>query len=566
MSKRTVALLALAAIALSILVFRGIRISDPTARFYLLSTIAQSLAAIIGLGLATALVLMQVLARYTPSVRLFLTRWSLAYLGAYLVGVGLALFGLPGDGWAWTTEPWFAGGGFQIDLPAASLWWASACLLLLPNYLLYLAKRFTPQGTLQELGERVLTMHKHSIQDKELWASYGTLALNAIEAKDPYTFRGVLDQLSQTLLTSCLDTGVPKEWYDTYPIVPSQKCELALLQVRHIADEAIGSQWVFAEKCHAFGYLGVKSVMTQGADNVRVACLAVDLLDTAARQALREKRDDAVTLAINQLVRVSEASLKNQRMTPVRRRSARALKELAAEASRTWDLTVERDQLVRYGVNSLGRLGNIVVSIKDRGTLRFVIDDLGELWEILFNSQQVANSRQTAWNLCQLGRAGSEICDSVAARKAVSHIERIVSLASSLPTADTKVCSGGIRTMHQIAIALCSAACAGELLKAQVDDAAAAAALALGRVTELTARLGLDSVVNEGINGMAHIAQISLAAELPACPRVASAAMGTLTPVLLPGTSTSENLAVRLANVKSSAVRRGRHDVEGVIS
>ena len=216
-------------------ILRFLSLPDELGRQYLLSTIAQSLAAILGLGFAAVFVLTQVLSRYTPGIRpRLLTGWNLLYLVAYLIGIALPIIGLAGGRHRWVTATLLQFAGVQLNLVGATVWWSGVCLVLLPLCLLQAMSRLSPAGWLAE-AKRLLDTGDGLTNDTDSeygGATYLTVGLNALEARDVELFGDVLKQLCKAFLDACPDGRIPKEWYEFYPVAPQDRSEAILKQLR----------------------------------------------------------------------------------------------------------------------------------------------------------------------------------------------------------------------------------------------------------------------------------------------------------------------------------------------
>lgn len=268
----------------------------------LLSTIAQSLAAVLGIAVAVSLLASQLLAQYRPRLKQVLTGWTFCYIIVFSLTIAIPLFALsnavsvwwlgwligPPRHWAW----------FEFSWAGISLWGLVLSLALLPSYLHYLQGIARPPFTRQPRWP--------DLEDT------ANVARRAYSLGDYHVFADKFGNLCQQLLDAQnLPNKVPKEPWDYYPSVEKELWQATLRRIVDISLETDHQPEAVKVQAEAFWLLGTRAV-SKGENGRFVACQAIALLDRLGERAIARGFDRHAALAMSQLVGIATAAIKAQ--------------------------------------------------------------------------------------------------------------------------------------------------------------------------------------------------------------------------------------------------------------
>jgi hypothetical protein len=370
--------------------------SDRTPLYYLLSTQAQVLSAIVALVFTTTIVVAQLVSRYSQRIlHQVLGSWVLWYLSLYLIGIICPLFLLNKDFPLWTAQISLLIGGF--------------CLVLLIPYYITLRDHLAPDTAIRNMvperlrkGRQDFRSGRRSGHDIFNYVyNLQNFAMGAYGSYDQETFEQTLKALRK--VGSALITKVAKEQDASARELLEKKLKnLLCYRLGYMARWTLGhprAPFVVIERLRD---LGIKAVKTgQGS----LAREFIKALLKVGSDALHRDIPDAACYAVGAVGRVVTRAVERQLWEVVRYEEVAWILKIGQTAAQK-----SMDEVVRRVSTVLWRVATTAIDVASSHT--------GD--KTRKRAQRVARSFSEAMG--EVGRVALETVSDEVALEIVSHL------------------------------------------------------------------------------------------------------------------------------------------------
>ncbi len=275
-------------------VFPDVAINDNTS--YLLSAIAQSLAAILALVFTISLIVAQLSSRYSHrTIVHFFDRWTIAFIILYITGIMLPIFLLFAD------SP-------HLGATKACVVVAAVCLCLLVPYFLRFRQRLDPDYAISEMSREAIEQLRNRIDtEPKPVATIDNFVMSAFSSHDYDTFGAGVDAIAKLAMYAYEngndDVGksilhrlrqIGSVTMDN-PKAPIQVLT-SLSDIGEIASRSLPK--ASQEIVHAIAFVSLRAIDKGFEDYV---ITSIDNLDKIARVNKETAQDNTLTVIIEQL-------------------------------------------------------------------------------------------------------------------------------------------------------------------------------------------------------------------------------------------------------------------------
>ncbi|MGB8706594.1 MAG: hypothetical protein WCD72_01400 [Dehalococcoidia bacterium] len=342
-------------------------VQERTQMFYLLSTIAQSLSAILALVFTISLIIIQMFSRYSYRISSgFSDRITISYISLFIIAVFLPFWVL--------AQPTIYGA-------KASLTLAAVCLFLLVPYFIHFGRKLNPEQILVALKKSAVKQLNTNIKEEpETIATIDNMIMSAFALKDYDTFnrgirvfREINHEVINTKNYDVIDGEMQSHFLNNRQARLEDK-DVGCTILQRLSDIGVATIEDPRAPFHVVTYLGDIGKEATSKQLVHISELVVEYLEEIGRKAANKELEH-VDKVIDCLCDIGKMAGEGEgRILVVERKAVRALAMIGHV------IATKRSGLGWSVVNSIGNIG---IKTAERslltGTLDSAIMDMANL-------------------------------------------------------------------------------------------------------------------------------------------------------------------------------------------